>query len=64
LDGQLSSHPIVQPVSNPDQITEIFDTISYSKGASVIRMLENFMGPKNFQQGVSKFLKKFAYKNA
>jgi len=31
LDGQQSSHPIVQEVSNPDQITEIFDTISYNK---------------------------------
>lgn len=31
LDATLSSHPIVQNVSHPDQITEIFDTISYSK---------------------------------
>ena len=31
LDGQQSSHPIVQPVNHPDQITEIFDQISYNK---------------------------------
>lgn len=31
LDATLSSHPIVQNVSHPDQITEIFDTISYNK---------------------------------
>lgn len=31
LDQTLSSHPIVQTVSNPDQITEIFDVISYQK---------------------------------
>lgn len=31
LDAALSSHPIVQEVQNPDQITEIFDTISYDK---------------------------------
>ena len=31
LDSKLSSHPIVQPVNHPDEITEIFDTISYSK---------------------------------
>lgn len=31
LDGKHSSHPIVQPVSHPDQITEIFDSISYNK---------------------------------
>lgn len=31
LDEQLSSHPIVQTVSNPDEITSIFDVISYRK---------------------------------
>ena len=35
LDAKLSSHPIVQPVNHPDEITEIFDTISYSKVSSV-----------------------------
>lgn len=37
LDSTLNSHPIIQPVEHPDQITEIFDSITYSKGASVIR---------------------------
>ena len=32
LDATINSHPIVQAVDHPDQITEIFDTISYSKG--------------------------------
>lgn len=31
LDASLTSHPIVQTVGHPDEITEIFDTISYSK---------------------------------
>lgn len=30
-DSKISSHPIVQTVSNPDEITAIFDTITYSK---------------------------------
>jgi len=64
LDGMESSHPIVVDVSNPDQITELFDKISYSKGASVIRMLENFMGKESFQRGIQQFLKKFSFKNA
>jgi glutamyl aminopeptidase len=64
LDGQESSHPIVQEVSNPNQITEIFDKISYSKGSSVIRMLENFMGRESFRRGVQQFLKKYSFKNA
>jgi len=37
LDATLNSHPIIQTVEHPDQITEIFDSIAYSKGASVLR---------------------------
>ena len=56
LDAQLNSHPIVQEVNDTNQITELFDKISYSKGASVIRMLENFMGAEEFRAGIHKFL--------
>ncbi|XP_004925570.1 glutamyl aminopeptidase-like isoform X1 [Bombyx mori] len=62
-DAKLSSHPIVQTVSTPDQITSIFDTISYNKGASILRMLEGFIGEENFRRGVSDYLKKFQYGN-
>ena len=51
-------------VDTPDQINAVFDTISYSKGSSVIRMMENFMGTKSFKAGITKFLKDFTYKNA
>ncbi|KAG1685464.1 Glutamyl aminopeptidase [Nymphon striatum] len=64
LDSQVNSHPIIQPVHHPDQITEIFDRISYSKGASVLRMLEHFMGPKDFQKGIQMYLTKYEYGNA
>ena len=64
LDATINSHPIVQAVDHPDQITEIFDSISYSKGASVLRMLENFMSPDKFRIGIKRFLSKFTYQNA
>lgn len=64
LDATLSSHPIVQTVLTPDQITEIFDTISYNKGASILRMLEATVGEKIFQQGVKNYLNRHAYGNA
>ena len=64
LDSTLSSHPIVVDVDTPDQITSVFDVISYSKGASVIRMLETFMGPEEFRKGIHNFLVNYAYKNA
>lgn len=64
IDSSHATHPIVQNVSNPDQITEIFDTITYSKGASIIRMLEDIIGPENFRKSVSSYLSAHKYKNA
>nr|CAD7448211.1 unnamed protein product [Timema bartmani] len=135
LDAVLSSHPIVQSVGHPDEITELFDTISYNKdllhvtsgvtrnfeegvstldsenaintrealnthnrhfnaaevncqltiadltltrdkdcimgslnaesgAASIIRMLEDFLGADKFREGVSRFLNKFKFSNA
>ncbi|XP_076253121.1 glutamyl aminopeptidase-like isoform X3 [Rhynchophorus ferrugineus] len=64
LDATLSSHPIVVTVTTPDEITSIFDTISYNKGASILRMLENTVGVVNFQKGVTNYLNKYAYGNA
>lgn len=63
LDATLGAHPIVQTVATPDQITEIFDTITYSKGSSIIRMLEDFITPEVFQKSVSKYLTDNKYGN-
>ncbi|XP_015116430.1 glutamyl aminopeptidase isoform X1 [Diachasma alloeum] len=63
-DAKLSSHPIVQTVANPDEITAIFDVITYSKGASVLRMLDNFVGSETFNWGVTTYLNQFEYSNA
>ncbi|XP_008550321.1 glutamyl aminopeptidase [Microplitis demolitor] len=63
-DAKLSSHPIVQTVENPDEITAIFDVITYNKGASVLRMLDNFVGTDAFIAGVSTYLNRHAYSNA
>lgn len=63
-DGTLASHPIVVKVETPDQITEIFDSITYSKGSSVIRMMDDFVGPQVFQTAVSNYLRAHKYQNA
>jgi aminopeptidase N len=64
LDALESSHPVIPEVANPDQITEIFDSISYSKGASVLRMLEYTIPEDLFRDGVRNYLNKFSYGNA
>lgn len=64
LDGLVNSHPIKVPVNHPDEINEIFDSISYNKGASVIRMLQFFLGRDVFLNGLNRYLKKYRYRNA
>jgi glutamyl aminopeptidase len=64
LDATFGSHPIIVKVETPDQITEIFDGITYNKGASIIRMLEDYVGPENFKNGVTSYLNAHAYGNA
>ncbi len=64
LDGLYSTHAIEVPVHHPGEISEIFDAVSYSKGASVIRMLQAYIGEKNFQKGLSLYLKTHKYANA
>nr|XP_006821163.1 PREDICTED: aminopeptidase N-like [Saccoglossus kowalevskii] len=64
LDGLGSSHPIFVPVNKPEEISEIFDTISYSKGASIIRMMNYILGEAVFREGLTLFLKRHSYEAA
>lgn len=63
LDGLRNSHPIEVPVGHPSEIDEIFDEISYNKGASVIRMLHNWLGEEDFRSGMGLYLNRHQYKN-
>tara|TARA_Y100000310_G_scaffold344244_1_gene455951 strand:+ start:11031 stop:13562 length:2532 start_codon:yes stop_codon:yes gene_type:complete len=63
-DSLKTTHPIAVPVQSPNQIEEIFDAISYGKGGSILRMIESYLSPEVFQEGVSSYLKKHKYKNA
>ena len=64
LDGLRNSHPIEAKVENPAEIRELFDAISYSKGGATLRMLEDFLGPEVFQDGLHNYLTKHQYGNA
>ena len=64
LDGLKNTHPIEVEVDHPSEISEIFDAVSYSKGASIIRMLAHYLGEKVFQKGLQLYLNKHKYSNA
>ncbi|RXM32145.1 Puromycin-sensitive aminopeptidase [Acipenser ruthenus] len=64
LDALDNSHPIEVNVGHPSEVDEIFDAISYSKGASVIRMLHDYIGDEDFRNGMNVYLLKFQHKNA
>lgn len=63
LDSLRSSHPIEVPVKRADEIDQIFDSISYAKGSSVLRMISKYIGEDTFLEGVRKYVKKHAYGN-
>ena len=64
MDALRSTHPIEANVTNPVEIEQIFDAISYSKGSSVIRMIEGWLGANKFRDGIRKYMKKYKYGNA
>ncbi|MBI4457935.1 M1 family metallopeptidase [Candidatus Uhrbacteria bacterium] len=63
LDGLRSSHPIDVEVAKAEEIDEIFDVISYSKGGAVLRMLENFLSEEKFRDGLRLYMSRHAYGN-
>lgn len=65
LDSLKSTHAVRIEVKHPSEISEIFDTISYAKGGSLLQMCVHFMGSLNaFETGVRRYLKEFRYRNA
>uniref|UniRef100_A0A8C4HVL6 Aminopeptidase n=1 Tax=Dicentrarchus labrax TaxID=13489 RepID=A0A8C4HVL6_DICLA len=66
VDALASSHPLSrreEEVNNPAEISEMFNTISYSKGAAVLRMLSEFLTEPVFAKGLSSYLNTFAFNN-
>ncbi|HSX47957.1 MAG TPA: M1 family metallopeptidase [Candidatus Nanoarchaeia archaeon] len=64
LDSLANTHPIEVEVQHPGEISEIFDAISYQKGASIIRQLHAYIGDESFKTGLHDYLKQNSFKNA
>ena len=63
-DSLKATRPIHENVSNPDQIEQLFDEITYQKGASVLRMAERFVGETDFRNGIRRYIKAHEFANA
>ncbi len=63
-DSLANTRPIHQAAETPAQIQELFDGIAYGKAASVLRMLESYLGEETFRAGVNAYLQAHQYANA
>uniref|UniRef100_A0AAQ4QAH7 Aminopeptidase n=1 Tax=Gasterosteus aculeatus aculeatus TaxID=481459 RepID=A0AAQ4QAH7_GASAC len=63
VDSLSSSHPVSTDVENPTQIQEMFDDVSYDKGACILNMLRDFLTPEAFEVGIIRYLKRYSYQN-
>ncbi|CAM8970525.1 unnamed protein product [Rhodiola kirilowii] len=63
-DALPTSHPIEVPIHNASEINGIFDTITYNKGAAVLRMLQTYLSPRVFQRSLAAYVKQYSWSNA
>jgi aminopeptidase N len=64
LDALNSTHPVVQEVRTVEQANQAFDAIAYSKGESVIAMLEDFAGSDVWREGIRRYIASHSYQNS
>ncbi|XP_068586417.1 aminopeptidase Ey-like [Cebidichthys violaceus] len=66
VDALASSHPLSskeEDILRPEHISQLFDSITYSKGAAVLRMLSEFITETVFSKGLHTYLEAFKYNN-
>ena len=63
VDALDSTRPIEFPVRSPEDAADMFDSLTYTKGAAVLRMLERYLGPQRFRDGIHRYLSEHALGN-
>lgn len=63
-DSLKSTHPIEVAVKSPSDIEQVFDEISYGKGACILRMIEAYTGSDYFRKGIESYLTRHKFSNA
>jgi aminopeptidase N len=64
LDARKTTHPIQRPIANESQANDAFDTISYQKGQGFLKMLEAYLGPDIFRDGLRRYVDQHKYSNS
>ncbi|QYJ87845.1 M1 family metallopeptidase [Shewanella mesophila] len=62
LDARLSTKPIRKPIKTEADIMDGLG-LAYSKGESVLSMVENWIGEDAFKSGIRSYIKAHAYQN-
>jgi len=62
-DARRTTHAIQTPVENDTRAMDIFDSITYAKGAAVLRMLEAYLGDDAFRAGVRGYMRAHRFSN-
>jgi len=63
LDELETSHPIQVPIKHAEEVEQVFDAISYYKGACVVRILHAVLGKDHFRDGLRLYFKRHSYGN-
>jgi aminopeptidase N len=63
IDALETTRPIEYPVHSPNDASGMFDTLTYTKGGAVLRMLEQWLGRERFRDGIRRYLRAHAYAN-
>jgi puromycin-sensitive aminopeptidase len=62
-DGLQTSRPVEFEVKSPEEANEMFDALTYGKGSSVLRQIEQYLGEEVFRRGVGDYLRTHSYAN-
>jgi puromycin-sensitive aminopeptidase len=64
IDALNATRPIRADVTHAAEIEEMFDALTYEKGAACLRMIEQFLGESAFREGIRSYIKAHAFQNA
>ncbi len=63
VDSLASTRPVEFEVQSPEDANQMFDALTYGKGSSILRMIEQYLGAEAFRQGVGDYLNAHQFAN-